>query len=255
VSDKNLPAEVPPGLLKVPIAEIRKDTKEKATRFKDAWAGLAKNLYRICVAQDYKKWDYNTFEQYIENELGLEPRSVYHWLAIYKKLVLGLGVQEEKLTGRAWGKVRYIVSIATQKNVDSWLEKCDHLSQDAIIEAIRNAKSGKAVGEGPVLVPFPCKGKVTEDEKATILLAVDQAKRIIQHNQSNKSDRDGHAEEMIHLHFLSDHFDAAKDVYAKIVARIERLFNVKILTFDKNRPDWKECFEKARDAIRSEVKV
>lgn len=227
---------------KMSSSEIREDTKKKASRYKDVWLELAKNLYRIRLCQDYKKWNFDTFEDYVDKELGLEIRTVQVWISILNKFVFQAGVDEEKLKGSAWSKVAVTVPVVNKKNAVQWLEKAEKLSQKKLQHVVKNTLEGKKEGDGPEMDILTF--HVTLDEKKTIMKALEAVAKIAQ-NQ-----RPGHLLEMICLHFLGDHIDQRRDEYVRMIGRIEQLFHVKILGIDKENPAWKELFEKARDLIR-----
>jgi hypothetical protein len=226
-------------------AEVRVEAKAVSVRYKDCWAELAKLLYRIKVLRDYEKWKYVTFEAYVEEELGLEARTVRYWLSIYDKLVLQLGVSESQLKGKAWGKIRYIVPVANKDNVDKWLEKAERLTQPELAVSVHDAIEGKA--EKPDTELFtPISFRVSPDQRKTIVDAIEHAKKL----SPNKNDHDAHALEMICLNFLGDNLDSNRDALVKILAKIESVFRVKTLVLDTDNPNWKEGFEKAREAIQ-----
>lgn len=226
-------------------AEVRAEAKAVSVRYKDCWAELAKLLYRIKVLRDYEKWKYVTFEAYVEEELGLEARTVRYWLSIYDKLVLQLGVSESQLKGKAWGKIRYIVPVANKDNVDKWLEKAERLTQPELAVSVHDAIEGKA--EKPDTELFtPISFRVSPDQRKTIVDAIEHAKKL----SPNKNDHDAHALEMICLNFLGDNLDSNRDALVKILAKIESVFRVKTLVLDTDNPNWKESFEKAREVIQ-----
>jgi hypothetical protein len=200
--------------------------------------------------RDYEKWKYVTFEAYVEEELGLEARTVRFWLSIYDKLVLQLGVSEEKLKGKAWSKIRYIVPVVNKENIDKWLDKAERLSQPEIAVSVHDAIEGKA--EKPDTELFtPISFRVSPDQRKTIEEAVARAKNL----SPNKNDHDAHALDMICLNFLGDNIETTQDALVKLLSKIESVFRVKVLLLDKDRPDWQQRFEAARAAIQSaEVK-
>jgi hypothetical protein len=232
-------------IMERPSAEVRVEAKAVAVRYKDCWAELAKLLYRVKMLRDFEKWKYVTFEAYVEEELGLEARTVRYWLSIYDKLVLQLGVSEAQLKGKAWGKVRYIVPVATKENVDKWLEKAERLTQPELAVSVHDAIEGKA--EKPDTDLFtPISFRVSPDQRKTIVDAIEHAKKL----SPNKNDHDAHALEMICLNFLGDNLEANKDALVKILAKIESVFRVKMLILDTDNPRWKETFEEARAVIQ-----
>jgi hypothetical protein len=228
-----------------PSTEIREETKKVSVRYKDCWAELAKLLYRIKALRDYEKWKYTTFESYVEDELGLEARTVRYWLSIYDKLVLQLGVSEEKLKGKAWGRIRYIVPVVNKGNVDKWLDKAERLSQPEIAATVHEVIEGKPEPvEGSIFTPISF--RVNDDQRKTIETAVSKAKKL----SPNNNDADAHALEMICLSFLGDSFEAKRDVLIKMLAKIESVFRVKLLCIDSSNPSWKDVFAQAKDLIK-----
>lgn len=232
-------------LMERPATEIRAEAKSVSVRYKDCWAELAKLLYRIKTMKDYATWKFATFEAYVEDELGLEPRTVRYWLSIYDKLVLKLGVSEEQLKGKAWGKVRYIVPVATKQNVGKWLEKAERLTQPELAVSVHDAIEGKPDKPDTELFA-PISFRASQDQRKTIEEAMEKAKTL----SPNKNENDAHALEMICLNFLGDNLESKRDALAKMLSKIESIFLVKVLLIDKERPDWQKIFEDARAVIQ-----
>jgi hypothetical protein len=226
-------------------AEVRDTTKKKALRYKDSWLDLSKNLYRIKLLKDYTKWGFETFEDYVNKELDLVDREVRYWISNLKKYVLDLGIDEEKLKGKSWSKLSIVMpAVKTKKDAEEWIEKTETHTQEQLKHKVSNKLAGKPEDSGPVMDTL--RFSVTEDEKKTINKALEAAARVSQGN----NDRPGHLLEMVCLDFLGDNPDNRKEFYASMIAKLERVFGVKLLAIDKENPKWKELFEQARDIVR-----
>lgn len=241
------------ALMKRPHAEVRKETKERVVLYRDAWLELAQNLCRIQYCEDYKKWKYETFEEYVEKELGITSREARYWKAIYKKFVLDLGVDGERLKGIHWCKLRVLVPVVTQKNVREWLKKAESMYFSDLEEMVQSGREPSEAPEAHVL-----KGRdgkpiyVTEEERKTIHKAIEVAYKV----SEGGNDRDGSLLEMICLDYLGDHPESRKEALASMLHRIEQVWHVKLVAIDKEDPNWKALFEKVRDVIRgSQVEV
>ena len=247
---KNLAQAELDKLLQRSSTEVRDEAKKLAVRYKDCWAELAKMLYRIKLVRDYEKWKYHTFEAYVEEELGLEARTVRYWLSIYDKIVLQLGVSEEKLKGKAWGRVRYIVPVVNKANIDKWLDKAERLSQPEIAATVRDVIEGRPEpDEDAVFTPLTF--RVNPDQRKTIVTAIEKAKKM----SPNDNEADAHALEMICLSFLGDNFESRKDILIKMLAKLESVFRIKLLVLNTDFPNWKDAFEKAKEAINKSARV
>jgi hypothetical protein len=232
-------------LKKRPHTEVRKETREKAVLYRDAWLELAQNLCRIQVCEDYKRWNYDTFEEYVEKELGISSREVRYWRAIYRKLVIDLGIRGDRLDGFHWCKLRLIVPVVNRHNVEQWLNRAERMTFTQLEVAVEEARKGKDPDDdGPTMDKLVV--SVTSDEMSTILKAIEAAKKIA----PTGNERDGHLLEMICLDFLGDHPDTHREALVSMIYRIEQVFHVKLLAIDKQDPQWQKLFEKARDVIR-----
>ncbi len=235
---------------KRPHAEVRKENKGKAVLYREVWLEMAQSLYRVQLCEDWKKWGFKSFEEYVEKELKLDAREVRYWKAIYKTFILTLGMDGERLKGMHWSKLRYLVPVVNAKNVETWLARAEKLTQTQLEEAVGEARAGREPDDDVKMDRFKC--PVTEDEKRTIEAALEAAKKIA----PTGNERLGHLLEMVCLDFMGDHPDTRKEAYASMIARIEQVWHIKLLAIDKEDPNWKNVFEKARDVIRgSKVKV
>lgn len=235
------------ALMKRPHAEVRRETKEQVVQYRDAWLELAQNLTRIQYCEDYKKWGYDTFEEYVEKELGITSREARYWKAIYRKFVLELGINGDRLKGIHWCKLRVLVPVVNKKNVEDWLNKAEKMYFSDVEDAVRSGKDPSDAPEVHVL-----KGRdgrpiyVTEEERKTIHKAIEVAHKI----SEGGNDRDGSLLEMVCLDFLGDHPETRREALASMLHRIEQVWHVKLLAIDKEDPNWKALFERVRDVIR-----
>ncbi len=107
------------------------------------------NLGKLCkeVKEDriYTGLGYETFEEYLAS-VGLSRASVYRFIQIYERFVLGWGVAPDRLAPIGWSKLGDILPVSTEENREEWLSKAESLTRSDLITEIRG-ETGRAVCE------------------------------------------------------------------------------------------------------------
>lgn len=89
------------------------------------------------------------FAAYCENTLGLKYRKAQYLIQLYTKFV-ALGFTEKKLAGIGWTKLRELVNVVDEDNVEEWLAAIKDQSVKEIQESVKIAlqQDGDGTGTG-----------------------------------------------------------------------------------------------------------
>ena len=123
-------------------SRIRKETKGLSKQIDKAYIELAEMLYTIFdtpAFNDKKQnaiytafWGYNSYSDYVQEELGIHPKRAQRLMRIWYKLGIQMGDLDGELKKRlvalGFSKVRELVRVLTYKNAQSWVEKAEQLS-------------------------------------------------------------------------------------------------------------------------------
>jgi len=76
-----------------------------------AYIEFTKLLYEAASGQYFKVWGFETFDAYVENELGWQERKGWYFVAIQKKLVVGANMTKERLEEIGWSKASQLARL------------------------------------------------------------------------------------------------------------------------------------------------
>lgn len=268
--------EVSPDELEQAEKELRIRTKSLVKQVETTYWDLAQCLwevfdgvpggYRALLSGDgamatrrslFEKWDYASFEEYCEKEVGIKKRTgqnlryAYYWFEISLTLPRELKEQIRDL-GRS--KVYILSGFVNQDNVMSWVEKAKEMTTGELKKAVRAANAALKAGassndpEEGDQDDYAASDEKESDEKVppapdemhtlhfslykpqfeTWTSAFEQASKM------SKSDKQGHNLEMICQDFLSnnDFSKEGEETVSLYLAKMERRLGVKLIAVD-----------------------
>lgn len=118
-----------------PDDDIRAATKAHVEDAERAWFHIAKNCYLIEQGELYKKWGYESLEQYMMDELGLQYRNMRHRMKIGKTIV-DLGMTEDQVSGiTEWTKFKAVRPLLEAENITT--DRVNEILADAKTKSVR----------------------------------------------------------------------------------------------------------------------
>jgi hypothetical protein len=85
---------------------------------------------------------YNSFEEFIESELGIKKRTAQYWMALYRTFVLKLNLPQEVLKTLEWSKAIQLLPVITPDNATELLDLIGVMTVSQVSRMVRNLKSG-----------------------------------------------------------------------------------------------------------------
>lgn len=197
-------------------ASIRDEILQLVNDVDRAYFTIGGKLSAIARSGLHEGWGFDSFEEYIENELGFARRKAYYLIAIYEKAeelgVVGDEEATEALTSIGWTKAKEIINyVENRDDFNEWVSRAGTMSVSKLQENLKVAFMG-----APVLK----KGKDAEGNKTlenedgevfhileipladaqyeNVKLAMQRASEIA------SSDKPGHIIDMMALEFLSN---------------------------------------------------
>jgi hypothetical protein len=211
--------------------------------FRDSAREVKKELFR--------KWGYQSFEEWCEREVGILSRSArslryaYWWFEIELELS---EEQKDHIRNIGRSKVYLLSGFVTNETFDSWLKKAKEMTHDELKKSIVAAKAfargvtpqdkdmfeyAKAAESADPHAPPPPEHTHTvttslyDGQFGTWEAALERAKSI------TGSDKTSHNLEMMCLDFLSTNdFKEPEDDKKRYIAKMEKLTGLKIIAID-----------------------
>lgn len=159
--------------------------REEAIRAKDmvefGYMKLARCLYDIYNQNLYQKWDYITFENYIDNELQINYRKAMYLVEIYNKAMM-LNMDMGRLEKIGWTKARELIRVVDQVNADEWMSIAENATVKELNVLVRQEKDkgedrASIVDEVPLITTITF--KLGMAEHALIRDALDESMRLL----------------------------------------------------------------------------
>lgn len=199
----------------------------------------------------FKAWGYNTFGEWVEDDLGLHKRKAERLRNIWYNLNVRLGDDltrqiRKRVIALGWCKCRELVRVLSAENAERWVEMAENLKYPELTAAIRKALrdhetkaqeravSGEDDDEGPEYPDPP--EDVEEWTERTFYLADAQLQNVDaaleRAKQLSKSDSLNQNLSLICLDFLAtNEFRLANDPKAalRLLAKFEKLLGKKIV--------------------------
>lgn len=129
------------------LNKLRRETLELVRRIDRDYIELGRRLWQIVndpgerdgeVTKDiYKSWRnpstgrcFETFQEYVQEELGLHPRKAYRLRAVYRRLFVDLDELSNELRTRitdlGFGRVRELIRVLTVDNAEEWVARAEN---------------------------------------------------------------------------------------------------------------------------------
>jgi hypothetical protein len=138
-------------------SKIRRRAKELVRVIDLGYFDLCNVLYEIYdtpVDGDAKRepvfalWNYSSFGEYAQVELGLKPRKAEYLRSIGFKFATDLAELDpklkEELVALGWTKLRELVKVLTIRNAAGWIERGKKLSQAELLDLVKKHLEDRA---------------------------------------------------------------------------------------------------------------
>jgi len=163
-----------------PRAEsVREEIKEECERIEESYIVLAQLLHESVENGYFIRWGFSTFEEYVNEELGISYRKASYLIQI-ANVVKSLGIDWSEIEGIGWTRMRTIVPALKQDGeVGSWLELAAELTVKDLEKLVKDNKIGAEISTSGGDAIVTLKFRVTKEQSDIILDALSYAKKSI----------------------------------------------------------------------------
>jgi hypothetical protein len=218
------------------VAELKKIVE-------DSYLEIGGLLYEIFYGGYWQEWGFESFKQYVQDELGFHERKGQYLINIHKNLVIDAKATPEQLEGIGWSKAKEIATVVDEKNVEKWLDKAKDSTVTELANDVRQAKSdqGSSNTGGEIERAYRLSFTLFENQNLNVEAALAIASKIAE------SDKRGHLLDCICTSFqanvLQEQGESRRiSELMRVVESLERVFGVKIVVVDpkKDKPIYGE---------------
>jgi hypothetical protein len=195
-------------------------------------------LYEVTQGKYWKEWEfdndgftrhYESFEEYVEQELGFKRRKAYDLIDIYRTFVVDLALPPAKLGNISWSKARLVTKIVDKDNADEILDKIEDMTVREVKEMAKDLRddplsssTSSSVEESLVRVTFQLAPAQAENLHNAIAIA----------QTISGSEKPSHNMDLICTDFLASAstggIEGALAKLETVKSSVERAFGVKL---------------------------
>lgn len=221
-------ASTKPAITSTPEADaLRQEILDKRSLVDNAYWDLAGDLQRVWKEDLYLGWGFADFATYASQELGYKPRSAQYLVTIADYFGTLPAEIQDWVKSLGWSKAKELVG---RVKVENWLEikdKIEGLSVVKIIEFFKGSGSGKGKDSGSSSAPSETQRKAF----ALFPAQIENVEKAIElAKQQAKSDKDGHALDLICTSFMSQ---GGGDTL-EVLRRMEKMSGLRFVAYDPN---------------------
>jgi len=221
--------------------QLRANLKSLRDQIETGYIAFSKQLWRALNGSVngmplYQAWEYATFDDYAETELGMKRGKAYYLAQIWGELHVNANIPEAKIAEIDWSHAAQLAPLAkvgglNEKNIDGWVTKAKLQPVHQFAEEVKAARKAHVSGtaEPPEVVHRITFG-LFEEQYKNFEIAVEKAKELAE------SDKLGHLVDCICTEFNAQYAGSSKAdrprAIKRYVAMMERVFNVRVIVID-----------------------
>lgn len=186
-------------------------------------ASLSRLLYESYTNAYYIKWGYDSFKEYVEEEIGLKYSYVTKLLVMVEK-VTKYKIPWDQVEKIGVSKMKTITTVMDDGNKKELLKKAQENSRSKLDDVVKKYKSSLDISGADKIITLSV--KLDEDQAAIIMGAIEKAKDL------RDTDSISLALEHISYEWVMQYEDAGtKNVTLQdVIAWAEKVYGVKLMT-------------------------
>lgn len=129
---------------------IRREVQDLARKVDKGYMDLARLLYTVWdtpldgdreAGPVYKSWGYTSFDDYVQGDLGIDPKRAQRLKRIWYRIEVELGSEidqetKDRLLDLGFAKVRELIRVINGGNAKEWVGKAEELSHSKLCDLI-----------------------------------------------------------------------------------------------------------------------
>lgn len=213
-------------------ARLRAQTRKLVQNLSKNTMDLAANLARIKFRQLYREWGpsgsdrYDSFEEYVAEELCFNHRKAAYLVSIHQTLVMEHAIDPARLEPIGWAKLKEIARVIDADTKERWLKYAEeHTLNDVTNEVNAELTRRRAQDPGSTAESKETfTARLTKSQKESVEKAIELGMEELGYESR------GDALDAIALEFHSSQIDKGRTgLLAEQIARLERGHGVKVV--------------------------
>jgi hypothetical protein len=134
---------------------VRKRLKANKAKVDSAYIQMGRDLYLAFHRRFYQKWGYDTFTDYVEQEVGIAKTRAERLRRIWTKFVKQLKVAPAELAGVGFTNAFTMLPVVDSTNVYDWIDEAKNKSWRELDLAVRAAKGPSKAAADSITASTP----------------------------------------------------------------------------------------------------
>ena len=166
-----------PGKVKVQRHEtVRKEIIAVKDQIEHGFVDYARLLAEAYHKEFFRKWGFETFDEYCIEELDTHYRKAMYMIDIIDK-VDALKLSKKEVAALGWTKMKDLALVIDEKNVAQWMKKAKKMTSRELTQAVQTARRKDTKGKDiPVITTMTL--RMGQSEADIITEALGQAKKL-----------------------------------------------------------------------------
>lgn len=114
---------------------------------------FARDIWSIFHRKLYLTWGYETYDDYIQTEVGVSKDSAYRARLLFETFTMKCGVRPEELDGIGRARATMIRPLVNKSNARRWISDAKNLSWNEFNDRVQKAKGSKKRRPKPATKP------------------------------------------------------------------------------------------------------
>lgn len=160
-------------------ADIRKQLRDLNSEVEKNYLVIAELMHTVRNGELYATWGFNTFEQYSDDELGIQKRKAYYLTDVWQ-MVKDFRLPKAKVQKIGWTKMRELKGVIDVENAKEILALAAKLSHRQLKEEIFKKYTRKDTKNRTLPTLTTMTFKMQSDESSILTDGLEQAKALIE---------------------------------------------------------------------------
>ena len=209
--------------------ELRREVIEAKKMTEKAYWRLAVALFTVWNESAYHEWGYNSFNDYVDNELDMQRRKAQYFVAIAGWFSEQSESVQAWVKELGWTKARELVGIVDETNANEWRDVAEGSSYRELADRVKEAKANAESESEPGSTVDEDKPKAKrfmlfDGQMTNVESALARAKI------NANTEKDGHALDMICVEYLAQ--NGQLNTVDDYLRRIEQIIGKQLIAFD-----------------------
>ncbi len=210
------------------LVKIRDEIKSCRELVEGSYLKMGDLLSQVYKHKLYKTWKFDSFKDYVEQDLGFKERKAFYLICVWKTFSQDLKFDATELTKIGWSKAATLIPVVTVENAKDWVEKAKTLSCTDLEELVKSSKTTKKIPANEII--YKMTFGLYEGQKEIVEQALTKV------GVEADSDVKSRQLELLALNYLAGVTDSANQPLQHWISKLEKAYKVTLVAVKDGVP-------------------